>query len=678
MPEYHLDPEVVLIGFLPPLLYAAALRTSLVDVRANRQAIGILAVGAVVFTTVVVGLVAWAVIPGVSLAAAFALGAVVSPPDAVAATTIARKVGMPRRIVVDPRGREPAQRRDRPGRAAHDDRRDRHARSPCSRSAATSSLAAGGGIVVGLAVAAVLAAARKRVQDPVLDTTLSLVAPFITYLAAEAVDASGVLAVVIVGLLLGHKSPALQSASSRLAEQTNWRTITFVLENAVFLLIGLQVQQVVRERDRRRLRRLPARPDLRGRPARDPADPDRLGVRRDGRLPVRHRRRCASSAWSWSHATLVSWAGMRGVVTLAAAFVLPDETPHRDVLVLAAFAVVGGTLLVNGTTLPWLVRRLDLPGPDPAEDALEEAALLSKATRAGLARLEELKAEGDDPAVIERLEERTRSRADAAWERLGRAERRRDAQRAVPPAAPGDAARRARASCSRRATAARSTTRCCATCSTCSTPRSRCSTGSRTRAATVERELVARIDRAEDCEHLKQAPVSVRPNTPEGCEECLRDGTHWVHLRLCLTCGHVGCCDSSPQRHADRALPRDRAPGDAQLRDRRGLALVLRRRAPGLSCGRQVLTRRGDQARGLIGVQADLGDRLGAAAHRDSERSPEPDVDVGAAAHHHVEHHRLLVAVELDRLPGVAAALAHSDRGDGLPRHSEVDAGAPA
>ena len=99
VPEYHLEPEVVLIGFLPPLLYAAAIRTSLVDIRANRQAIGILAVGAVAFTTVGVGLVAWWVVPGVSIAAALALGAVVSPPDAVAATTIARRVGMPRRIV---------------------------------------------------------------------------------------------------------------------------------------------------------------------------------------------------------------------------------------------------------------------------------------------------------------------------------------------------------------------------------------------------------------------------------------------------------------------------------------------------------------------------------------------------------------------------------------------------
>ena len=105
-------------------------------------------------------------------------------------------------------------------------------------------LAAGGGIAVGLVVAVLLGAARKRVQDPVLDTTLSLVAPFIAYLPAEAIHSSGVLAVVVTGLLLGHKSPVLQSAASRLSEQTNWRTVQFLLENAVFLLIGLQVADI--------------------------------------------------------------------------------------------------------------------------------------------------------------------------------------------------------------------------------------------------------------------------------------------------------------------------------------------------------------------------------------------------------------------------------------------------
>jgi CPA1 family monovalent cation:H+ antiporter len=372
VPDYRVDPDLVLIGFLPPLLYAAALRTSLVDVRANRQAIGILAVGAVAFTTVLVGLVAWTVVPGVGIAAALALGAVVSPPDAVAATTIARRVGMPRRIVSILEGE-----------SLLNDATALVALRTSAAAIATSvtvlevggdfALAAGGGVVVGLVLSVVLAAARSRVNDPVLDTTLSLVAPFLTYLAAEAVHASGVLAVVIVGLLLGHKSPTLQSASSRLAEQTNWRTITFVLENAVFLLIGLQVSKVVRDA---------ASGDL-STPRLIVICVAVLAATLATRIvwvfaataayrfgPQSMRRR----AWAWSHAALVSWAGMRGVVTLAAAFVLPEETPHRDVLVLAAFAVVGGTLLVNGTTLPWLVRRLDLPGPDPAEDALEESA----------------------------------------------------------------------------------------------------------------------------------------------------------------------------------------------------------------------------------------------------------------------------------------------------------------
>ncbi len=549
VPDYHVDPDLVLIGFLPPLLYAAALRTSLVDVRANRQAIGILAVGAVAFTTVLVGLVAWAVVPGVSLAAALALGAVVSPPDAVAATTIARKVGMPRRIVSILEGES----------LLNDATALVALRTTIAAIATTVTvlevgadflLAAGGGIVVGLALAVVLAAARKQVQDPVLDTTLSLVAPFLTYLAAEAVHASGVLAVVIVGLLLGHKSPALQSASSRLAEQTNWRTITFVLENAVFLLIGLQVQQVVRN-----------------------ATDDDFGafrlalicavvlaatlltrivwvfvataVYKFGTASMRER------SWSWSHATLVSWAGMRGVVTLAAAFVLPDETPHKDVLVLAAFAVVGGTLLINGTTLPWLVRRLDLPGPDPAEDALEEAALLSKATRAGLAKLEELKAGGADPSVIERLEERTRSRADAAWERLGAPS---------DDETPSEQYRRLRQEmlhAERRVVleardSGKVDDEVLRDVLTLLDAEESLLDRLEDKGSAVERELVARIDRVEDCDHLKEAPISVRPNTPEGCEECLRDGTHWVHLRLCLTCGHVGCCDSSPERHADR------------------------------------------------------------------------------------------------------------------------------
>jgi Na+/H+ antiporter len=550
VPEYRLDPEVVLIGVLPPLLYAAALRTSLVDVRANRQAIGILAVGAVIFTTIVVGIVAWMLLPKVSLAAGLALGAIVAPPGAVAATTIGRRVGMPRRLVSILEGES----------LLND------ATALVSLRTATAAitaaigvwtvlgdfvLAVAGGLAVGVAIAALLAAIRKRVTDPVLDTTMSFIAPFLAYLPAEAINASGVLAVVVTGLLLGHKSPVLQSASSRLSEQTNWRTVQFVLENAVFLIIGLQVPDTIRaawdsEVGHGRVVLLCVAVLVATIVARAVWVYSATALYRFG--PSRLRQ----TAWPWAHATLVSWAGMRGVVTLAAAFALPEETPARDALVLAALTVVGGTLLLQGTTLPWLTRRLDLPGPDAAEDALQEAALLSSATRAGLDRLEELRSEEDDPSVLNRLEERVRSRADSAWERLGRG--------STSGETPSETYRRLRLEM---LSAERQIVLDARDSGTADDEVLRDVLGMldveeslldriADKEFEIERELTARSEGKELCAHLGDAPVAVRPNTPDGCEECLRDGTHWVHLRLCLTCGHVGCCDSSTERHASR------------------------------------------------------------------------------------------------------------------------------
>ena len=550
VPEYRLDPEVVLIGVLPPLLYAAALRTSLVDVRANRQAIGILAVGAVIFTTIVVGVVAWTLLPTVSLAAGLALGAIVAPPDAVAATTIGRRVGMPRRLVSILEGES----------LLND------ATALVSLRTATAAittaigvwtvfgdfvLAVAGGLAVGVASAALLAAIRKGVTDPVLDTTISFIAPFLAYLPAEAIHASGVLAVVVTGLILGHKSPVLQSASSRLSEQTNWRTVQFVLENAVFLIIGLQVPDTIRaawdsEVGHDRVVLLCVTVLLATIVARAVWVYGATAIYRLG--PSRLR----ESAWPWAHATLVSWAGMRGVVTLAAAFALPEKTPAREALVLAALTVVGGTLLLQGTTLPWLTRRLDLPGPDAAEDALQEAALLSSATRAGLDRLEELRSDEDDPSVLNRLEERVRSRADSAWERLGRG--------STSGETPSETYRRLRLEM---LSAERQIVLDARDSGTADDEVLRdvlsmldVEESLLDRLADkefeIERELTARSEGKELCAHLDEAPVAVRPNTPDGCEECLRDGTHWVHLRLCLTCGHVGCCDSSTERHASR------------------------------------------------------------------------------------------------------------------------------
>ena len=213
-----------------------------------RQAIVLLSVGLVGFTTVAVGLVTWWVVPTVSIAAAFALGAVVAPTDAVAASAIARRVGMPRRIVSLLEGESLVN--DATALVALN----------TAIAAITGNVIAGrvvldfgvaavGGAAVGLAAATVLAMIRKHIQDPVLDTTLSFVAPYVAFLPAQAIHASGALSVVIAGLLLGHKSPVLQTAASRIAEHTNWRTVQFLLENGVFMLIGLQLRGILDDVD---------------------------------------------------------------------------------------------------------------------------------------------------------------------------------------------------------------------------------------------------------------------------------------------------------------------------------------------------------------------------------------------------------------------------------------------
>src|SRR3954463_13656155 len=240
VPEVELSEDVVLFGLLPPLLYAAAQGTSLVDFRVNRRSILLLSVGLVAFTTFGVGGVAHALLPGVSWPVALAIGAVVAPPDAVAATAIGRRIGLPRRIVTILEGESLLN--------------DATALVALGTALAVADgdgfnpatvgldflLAAGGGIVVGLVVFKVVAAFRRHLEDPVLDSALSLVVPFAAYAIGEEVHASGVVAVGAAAPPLGPKAPILQTAQSRIAERLNWRTIAFVLENTVFLLIGLQ------------------------------------------------------------------------------------------------------------------------------------------------------------------------------------------------------------------------------------------------------------------------------------------------------------------------------------------------------------------------------------------------------------------------------------------------------
>lgn len=558
MPTFELDPDLVLVVLLPPLLYAAAIRTSLIDFARVKDALLLLAVGLVAVTTFAVGLVAWWVIPSVSLAAALALGAVVAPPDAVAATAVARRIGLPRRIVTVLEGE-----------SLLNDATALVALTAATAAITSSVSTAGvawdfvvavvGGLAVGLAATWVLATIRRHIDDPVLDTTLSFTAPYVAFLPAEAIHASGVLAVVVTGLLLGHKAPVLQSAASRLSESTNWRTVQFLLENAVFLLIGLQIKPILE----------------------DVGDSD-LSAGRIALVCVavlvttilvrvvyvmaavaayqNGTPRMRRGAWSWANGAVVSWAGMRGVVTLAAVFLLPEETPQRETLQLAAFVVVAGTLLIQGTTLPWLVRRLRLPAPSPAEDALQAAALITQASRAGLERLEEVRAPDDPEEVVEQLRMRAELRANGVWERLGRSQ-----DEIEPPSVTYrrlrlqmlNAERNVIVDARDHGTVDDEVLRAAMT------------------AVDLEESLLDPVEdaqsmhedelrvaaiRAGDCEHLRAAPLVVAARTPEGCEECLRDGTRWVHLRLCLSCGHVGCCESSVGRHATGHFHETRHP----------------------------------------------------------------------------------------------------------------------
>jgi monovalent cation/hydrogen antiporter len=550
VPEVELDAELVLVGLLPPLLYAAAIRTSLVDFRTNRRAIGLLSVGLVVFTAVGVGLVAWWLLP-IPLAAALALGAVVAPPDAVATTAIARRIGMPRRIVTILEGES----------LVNDATALVCLRTATAAIAGTVTvagiglqflLAAGGGVLVGVVVAAGLGWIRKHVSDVVLDTTLSLAAPFVAYLPAEEVGASGVLAVVVTGLLLGHKAPVLQNAASRLSERTNWATVQFLLENGVFLLIGLQVRTILEH----------AQGNALG-PARTWTACGAIllavlvlrpiwvfpATYLPGLLP---RARAVDPAPPWQVPAVLSWAGMRGVVTLAAVFVIPAQVPYREVLVLAALVVVAGTLGLQGLTLPWLVRALGLRGPDPREDALQHAVVLQEATEAGLAELEGQRRPEDAEPVLRSLRQRAAERSHAAWERLGRPE-----QELETPSQAYTRLRLAMLQAERgRLLELRDG-------GTVADDVLRSVAG----ALDVEESMLDRRELEDErpaksplaveplggaCEHLRESGLCQVPTTPGACADCLSEGLEWVHLRMCLACGNVGCCDSSVGQHAGR------------------------------------------------------------------------------------------------------------------------------
>ncbi|MGV9409383.1 Na+/H+ antiporter [Nocardia sp. NPDC003693] len=548
VPEFDIEPELVLLGLLPPLLYTTAIRTSLIDFRPKKVSITLLSVGLVLFTTfAVAGVVVW-LLP-VPFAAAVALGAVVAPPDAVAATAVARRVGMPRRLITLLEGES----------LFNDATALVTLRTAIAAMAGTVTIweaggdflgAAGGGALIGIAAAMFLMFLRRRITDPVLDTSVSLLAPWIAYLPAERFHASGVIAVVTCGLILGHGAPRWQSAASRIAEQTNWRTIQFILESTVFLLIGLQVRHIVEDAWNSDLPHTTLlitcvavlATVILSRPIwMFPAT--HLAWRIEG------RRRGAPRP-HWTGPAVLSWAGMRGVVTLAAALLLPADTPELATLILLAVVVVAGTLLLQGLSLPLLVRTLKLRGPSRAEDLLQEANLLQQATSAGLAALEANIAPETPPEVVDALRQRVEYRARSAWELLGRSE----SQRVTP----GGEYRRLRLAmlAAERETILRVRDSGVVDHEVLQEVLATLDLEE----STIDRVLETDSDEGEllgapvtaGCEHLRAAPLTAVPDLPDACAECLAEGLVWVHLRMCLSCGHVACCDSSVGNHATK------------------------------------------------------------------------------------------------------------------------------
>ena len=385
VPDVRMDPEVVLLAFLPPLLYSSAFFSSLRDLRSNLGPIMFLAVGLVTATMVAVAVVAHEVV-GLAWAPAFVLGAVVSPTDPVAASEIAGRLGARRRYLAIIEGE--ALVNDATALIAYK-------YAVAAVTAGTFSLmeaggrfamASVGGIAIGLGVGYVVAELRRRIDDPATEISISLVTSYLAYLPAAAVGASGVLAAVTSGVYLGWRSPELISPATRLQAYAVWEILVFVLNAALFVLVGLQLPSVI-----------------------DGISGQSSGVLvRDAAVVIgavivmralwvfpfamlRAKLWQAAGAVSWqSIGTALTWTGMRGAVTLAAALALP-EFGDRDLVIFLAFSVVVFTVVVQGLTLPWLIRRLDFFEGGKIE--LKESKARILAAKAAITRLEEIRVE---------------------------------------------------------------------------------------------------------------------------------------------------------------------------------------------------------------------------------------------------------------------------------------------
>jgi CPA1 family monovalent cation:H+ antiporter len=402
LPPIVLPPDLVFLLFLPPILFAAAYFTPIRDFRANARAILLLAIGLVLFTTVAVGVVVSAMIPTMTIPVAMTLGAIVAPPDAIAATAIFQRLGVPRRIVTILEGESLIN--DASALTAY------RVAIAATGAVATFSLVGAtvgffvvalGGIAMGAIVGALVTRTLRRTAEPVLEIIVSLIAPATAYIAAETFGFSGVLATVVAGFITGRHAARVFSPDARLLGYGAWSVVLWTINAFVFMLIGLQLPTILGD--------LSEVPD---------SDLILWGIvvsltvivaRFVWVFPATYVPRWLSSkiratdpAPSPRAVVIVSWAGMRGVVSLAAALALAPDFPERDLILWLTFCVILATLVGQGLTLPLLIKALHVTAADDGPRAEEAHARLA-AAEAAIGRLEELRE--DYPGHLPLLEQ---------------------------------------------------------------------------------------------------------------------------------------------------------------------------------------------------------------------------------------------------------------------------------
>ncbi len=428
LPRLELEPELVLFVFLPPLLFTAAFDTSIRDLKANIAPLVRLSIGLVAFTMIAVAVVVQSAMPSMGWAAAFTLGAIVAPTDALAATSVFRRLGAPRIVSTLVEGESLLN--DASALVAY-----RAAVTAAVSGTFVLALALGtfviaavGGVAIGVAVGWVASQVLRRLDDPPVEVVISLVIPFAAYLPAEQLGLSGVLAAVAAGLVIGSRLGTILTPNSRVLWLTTWKMVGFVLNGFVFVLIGLELPEI-----------------LAGLAGRSPGEivgllvlvPLVVVVARivwvfvSSYLPNSPRQAIArQDPRLASRLTfVVAWSGLRGAVSLAAALALPVDFPERNLILLLTFGVILVTLVGQGLTLPLVMRWAGWDGTELDGD--EPTLARNAAYQAGLDEIERARPNWPDhQPLLDRLESGLRDRSD----HLATEDPRRD-RRAAPGAA---------------------------------------------------------------------------------------------------------------------------------------------------------------------------------------------------------------------------------------------------